>query len=1792
MAKVLKYWSGMDDAEFKKFYAALPSRKNFVDTAENLRLQRDIAAGANIYFMPTNTIEAHIKEGGNNGTTQVYRLILTGCLQDGSGAAVILENVDVFLDAKVPDDADLEEFREAMGNRFREERIFCTHIEHVRMRPFMYYQKGESDYFRIYFNTLHNRNRAQKFLTGGQFEYVNRSEKLITKVIETASNDGVYSSSDSKQGTVYYRKAAREYRFTLGDWNCLSNYRMDDGDFISRQKRQYVIRVSVEDFVPIVSLGIDKQKVQSLKYDKTLVACRDYETYSNKPTGNAPVPEHVLDDNGDELDVIFMSGMTFHWHYDKNPLIAVNITTLPTIGRSDCLTIQVVDQIDIIKVETYVLAKMSPDILTGFNDGMYDTPMMARRAETYDAKFGTNIVETIRRNTSCVRFTDETDKYLIGGFGMEKNIKIEADQYVTNEIINNNGLLPIDTRTIFRKLHPKDKDSNLNYYLQKYKLPSKEEMPYATMFRIYNTACRFIELLDTRDYTKIINYLEKVAATHGQDFKPLSREGLAKLGLSYKPKGTRMENDRPWYSHIDCGNNTAVDYTVTEIIALMGEITNVINYCNVDSARCIELLIAANVISDKRELSILSFTSQYDCFYRADGMRVRNLVISEGIRPEWNIAFDVAKKGEKSDKKYPGAFVVPPHKNLSRDHVLVKRARRMINAAGENSPIRLEQVDPKSKEFDATLLNPEDPRWNIANFMKVSNDEDEEIDRPCTGLDFSSLYPSLVMAYNLSPEKCIRPGTDVEAVFAELQKAHPGLTRKQLMHHCEFKYGFDGQDEEDKDHIVGDFIRHLPAEGGKYIGMGLYPHILLMLFNKRSVVKKLMDYYDCPKEFIEKFMDLFKGGSAAPTKPKLLEYLSEIKSQRDKVVEEVLGTQKENYYRHQVDEVTRAIAFVEKEWTDDISLADLYKTIVFYKSYYNIKQLAIKVFMNTFYGETGNALSPFFIVQVAGSITTSGKDNIHMVKDFVESCNYKVKYGDSVPADEPILVRDSRGIISYRTIDSIGTDWSDFDEAEGRLGCGKEHAPTPFEVWSDSGWTKIRRVIRHHTNKNIYRVSTSGGCVDVTEDHSLLDPKANVLTPLQCEVGTELLHSALPVDKLYNSPIVDTNSKIGRAIMYYNSGRVSTDYSIKNIVNLGAKLQMVYDLETDSGHFCAGIGSIVVHNTDSLYIVCPESCFTEVDRLYVTGEITKLEYWTAMIEITMETIDKFKDEVNALLNRDNGTKFLKMAYEEVLFPYVMLGKKKYMGIKHEGIVNLSAVMPEITIEQFMKSRTLFVRGIDFIKRGASQFLKQITFGPIRDMFNIATTDSMLQLFERKLGDITQYNYDPKLFVKTATYKLPGKNDFGEDKQGNVSVLTFVKRMQYIEKNHPELGMKPPTLGERFEYIIARRNPYRYDLRGRKYELSAGEKYEDFRYFNHAGYHKLLGGPIEIDRDYYITNEVIGQFARFVLYHPKYDKWADINTDLEGRKDTSSILTYKEIDKKAVDYAKRELTKYFKANFGFTYENRGKDYKDIYKNTYKKIEIGLENKYGGGAFLIGIANKITTDTNEVGEYNLTHTQIKKLIIDKIIDKARKKSKCGLLAQTRKQIKSLTTELGLTPEYLYSYYVSGRNSAKNLMKQKNTMAQQAIEKLISENCNNYIDYCFQNAAIIARIITSTSREEFITPNVPYDPKEYEYFMGIFSSETIPLQNDSEEEEMDPIKKELYFIHLQYLKLFSLFRMQHEIDELQKQLTALKDKAAGNTAPPPLKKAEQKSIADALTAWLTTKPISIEETKTFSL
>ena len=64
-----------------------------------------------------------------------------------------------------------------------------------------------------------------------------------------------------------------------------------------------------------------------------------------------------------------------------------------------------------------------------------------------------------------------------------------------------------------------------------------------------------------------------------------------------------------------------------------------------------------------------------------------------------------------------------------------------------------------------------------------------------------------------------------------------------------------------------------------------------------------------------------------------------------------------------------------------------------------------------------------------------------------------------------------------------------------------------WKIWTHNKWSKINRVIRHKTYKKMFRVLTHTGCVDVTEDHSLLDENKNIIKPGDCDIGQKLLHS-------------------------------------------------------------------------------------------------------------------------------------------------------------------------------------------------------------------------------------------------------------------------------------------------------------------------------------------------------------------------------------------------------------------------------------------------------------------------------------------------------------------------------------------------------------------------------------------------------------------------------------------------------------------------------------------------------------
>lgn len=111
---------------------------------------------------------------------------------------------------------------------------------------------------------------------------------------------------------------------------------------------------------------------------------------------------------------------------------------------------------------------------------------------------------------------------------------------------------------------------------------------------------------------------------------------------------------------------------------------------------------------------------------------------------------------------------------------------------------------------------------------------------------------------------------------------------------------------------------------------------------------------------------------------------------------------------------------------------------------------------------------------------------------------------DSVTGDTPLLVKNIKeNKIEVKTIDQIGQP-----ELYIKNIYDKEIQDIDnYNIWSDNGWTKIKKVIRHKVTKDIYRVLTHTGCVDVTEDHSLININNKEISPKDCNINDELLHS-------------------------------------------------------------------------------------------------------------------------------------------------------------------------------------------------------------------------------------------------------------------------------------------------------------------------------------------------------------------------------------------------------------------------------------------------------------------------------------------------------------------------------------------------------------------------------------------------------------------------------------------------------------------------------------------------------------
>ncbi len=161
---------------------------------------------------------------------------------------------------------------------------------------------------------------------------------------------------------------------------------------------------------------------------------------------------------------------------------------------------------------------------------------------------------------------------------------------------------------------------------------------------------------------------------------------LRKCGLDTKAD---MPYDKMWKIYSEAKKNSSS--------STARNMREVANYCIIDALRCQELLVKLSVINDYKEVASIAYVSLFDAHYRANGMKVQNLLDAYAVKRDIVFSTRVCENIEKG--KYLGAYVFLPKKGI-------------------------------------------------------------EMKRPITSLDFASLYPSLIMTYNLSPEKFILSSKD------------------------------------------------------------------------------------------------------------------------------------------------------------------------------------------------------------------------------------------------------------------------------------------------------------------------------------------------------------------------------------------------------------------------------------------------------------------------------------------------------------------------------------------------------------------------------------------------------------------------------------------------------------------------------------------------------------------------------------------------------------------------------------------------------------------------------------------------------------------------------------------------------------------------------------------------------------------------------------------------------------------------------------------------------------------------
>jgi DNA polymerase elongation subunit (family B) len=490
----------------------------------------------------------------------------------------------------------------------------------------------------------------------------------------------------------------------------------------------------------------------------------------------------------------------------------------------------------------------------------------------------------------------------------------------------------------------------------------------------------------------------------------------------------------------------------------------------------------------------------------------------------------------------------------------------------------------------------------------------------------------------------------------------------------------------------------------------------------------------------------------------------------------------------------------------------------------NGKQLAIKVTGNSIYGLTGSSVrGKLPCAPIAASVTAIGRSMIFDTQKLVESKfseqGAEVIYGDSVAKDMPVFVKfqEKENVGQFIEIQDLFAKF--MEAAETNDVTEKEIINIHnIRVWSDKGWTQMVKIIRHKTKKRMFRIVTGMGLVDVTEDHSLLLKTGEEVRPVDVKIGTELLHNPLPNqswnDFQHSSVTLQNKVKAARwcrmndvyDLELTNDGilRISREQKmnrrrIRQIIDLGVCDDYVYDLETENHHFNAGIGSICVHNTDSIFV-----------------KLNKLPTEEKDVAVWFDFGHKMAKVATQHFGKKINLDMEKMYQPLLMYPV----KKRYAGVKKEyekdpGIIDY--------------------RGIELKKSDSTQFVKDTYKDMLNALLKEKSVVNSIKVLQTKLKLLQkgEVKYEDFVLSKNLRPECEYKNK-------NTIQLVVAKKMKERDV------ASAPSGGDKIRYIIAKHADPR---------TSITEKAVDLVYAKEK--------KMELDLEYYLEHQLLNPITQLL-----------------------------------------------------------------------------------------------------------------------------------------------------------------------------------------------------------------------------------------------------------------------------------------------------------------------------------------